>query len=307
MVPDGVFQSTRVGKNRKGDDARARTDVFKVPTSVARTYAAFPAAYPAQPSHFPGSSSPTLAQEPCRVSPQTSHPTAFHHPSEISQYSMPSTLPPLGAVHTLPPLRPDVQDIEYKFRRPSLPGIPDHQPNAPSKDRSASFDQGRSADYSSITNPPPLSRHTATLPTGSPVGDRGLQYRPDSELACTYPSSLRGSTSSFDRPSSRVGGFQPIFDSGSQNGDAFAYNSQAMATTQPSRDSCSQISLPPPAQLFRSAPPTQLYAVRPLEDSATTIGTSRVDLAPLRSLQRRSWRRDPVDDMALRSLGPPSG
>jgi len=305
MVPEGVFQSTRVGKNRKGDDTRARTDVFKVPTSVTRTYAAFPAAYPTQPSHFPGSSSPKLTQEPCRVSPQTSHPSAFHHPSEIPQYSMPSPLPPLGAIHTLPPLRPDAEDIEYKFRRPSLPGIPDHQPNAPSKDRRASIDQGRSADYSSITNHTPLSRHAAALSTGSPREDRGVQYRP--ELACTYPSSLRESTSSFDRPPSRVGVFQPIPDSRGQDEHAFVYNSQAIATTQPSRDSYSQISLPPPAQLFRSPPPTQLYAVRTSEDSAGTTGPSRVDLAPLHSLRGRPYRRDPVDDMALRSLGPRSG
>ena len=300
MVPEGTFQSTRVGKNRKGDDTRARTDVFKIPSSVARTYAAFPAAYPAQPTAYPGSSSPTLTREPCRVSPQASHPPAFQHPSEVPQYSMPPPLPPLGTLHTLPPLRPEAEDIEYKFRRSSLPGIPGYQPNAPSKDRRATFDQGRS-DYSSIPNPAPLSRHTAALPTSSPVEDRGAQYRP--ELAC----SLRESISNFDRPSSTVGVFEPIPDTGDQDENAFAYNSQANATTQPSHNNYPQISLPPPAQLFRSEPPTQLYAVRTSEDSTGAIGPSRVDLAPLHSLQRRPYRRDPVDDMALRSLGPRSG
>lgn len=305
VVPEGTFQSTRVGKNRKGDDTRARTDVFKIPSSVARTYAAFPAAYPAQPTPYPGPSSPTLTREPCRVSPQASHSPAFHHPSEVPQYSMPPPLPPLGALHTLPPLRPEAEDIEYKFRRSSLPGIPNYHPNAPGKDRRATSDQGRSADYPSIPNPAPLSRHTAGFPTSSPVEDRGAQYRP--EVACTYPSSPRESISTFDRPSSTVGVFQPIPDTGDQDENSFAYNSQATSATQPPHNSYSQISLPPPAQLFRSEPPTQLYAVRTSDDSAGAIGPTRVDLAPLHSLQRRPYRRDPVDDMALRSLRPRSG
>ncbi|KAF8550853.1 hypothetical protein OG21DRAFT_1468166 [Imleria badia] len=304
VVPEGSFQSTRVGKNRKVDDTRARTDVFKVPSSVTRTYAAFHTAYPAQPTPYPGPSPPMFHQEPCRVSPQASHPPPSHHPSEIQQYSIPPPLPPLGVLHTLPPLRPEAEDIEYKFRRPSLPGLPDHQPNPPSRDRRATFDQGRSADYSSIPHPPP-PRHAAALPTSSPVEDRDAQYRP--ELACTYPSSLPESTSTFDRPSSSVGMFQSIPDTASQDGNAFAYNSPATAATQPSHNNYSQISLPPPAQLFRSEPPTQLYAVRTSEDHAGSIGPSRVDLAPLHSLQRRPYRRDPVDDMALRSLGPRSG
>lgn len=236
-------------------------------------------------------------QESCRVSP---HPSSFH-PSEIQQYSIPPPLPPLEALHTLPPLRPEAEDIEYKFRRPSLPGILDYQPNPPSKDRRATFDQGRFADH---PHPPP-PRHAGALLTSSPVEDRNAQYRP--ELACTYPSSPRESTSSYDRPSSTVGMFQSIPDPASRDENAFAYNSQAAAATQPSHNNYSQISLPPPAQLFRSEPPTQLYAVRSSEDPAGAIGPPRVDLAPLRTLQRRTYRRDPVDDMALRSLRPRSG
>ncbi|KAF8445057.1 Gti1/Pac2 family-domain-containing protein, partial [Boletus edulis BED1] len=186
VVPEGTFQSTRVGKNRKGDDTRARTDVFKVPSSVTRTYAPFPAAYPTQP--YPGPSSPT-------VSPQSCHSPAFHHSCEIQQYSIPPPLPPLGNLHTLPPLRPEIEDVEYKYRRPSLPTISDYQPSAQSRDRRVTFDQVQSADFSSIPNPPPLPRHA--VPTASPVEDRDAQYRPG--LACTYPSSLRESTSNFDR------------------------------------------------------------------------------------------------------------
>lgn len=303
-MPEGTFQSTRVSKNRKGDDTRARTDVFKVPSSVSRTYAPFPAAYPAQPTPYPGPSPPSFTQEPYRLSPQASHPPAFHHPSEIPQYSVPPPLPPLGSLHTLPPLRSEAEDIEYKFRRSSLPGIPDSRSNSPRRNRRVTLDQGRSAEYSSIPNPGPQSRHAATLPASSSVEDRGAQYR--SELACTYSSSVHESSSNFDRPSSTVGIFQPIPDTG-QDQNALTSHSHPTAITQPSHNSYPQISLPPPAQLFRSEPPTQLYAVRASEDSPGAIGSSRVDLAPLHSLQRRPYRRNPVDDMALRSLGSRSG
>lgn len=273
---------------------------------MTRTYAAFPAAYPAQSAPYPGPSSPTFAQEPYRISPPASHPPAFRHPSEIPQYSVPPPLPPLGTLHTLPPLRPETEDMEYKFRRPSLHAIPDYQPNPPSRERRSTFEQGRFSGYSPIANPASLSRLPAALPTSSPVEDRGAQYR--SELACTYPSSLRESTSNFDRPSpTAVGMFPPTPDTAGQDENTFAYSSHATATPQPPHTNYSQISLPPPAQLFRSEPPTELYAVRTTEDSAGAIGSSRVDLAPLHSLQRRPYRRDPVDDMALRSLGPRSG
>lgn len=268
-----------------------------------RTYAAFPAAYSTQPTPYPGPSPSVFTQEPCRLSPQTSHPPTFNHSSDVQQYTIPPPLPPLGALHTLPPLRPEAEDTEYKFRRPSLPGAPDCQPYAPN--RKATFDQGQPADYSPVPNHVPLSRHSADLPTSSLVEDRSAQYR--SELAYTYPSSPRELTSNSDRPSSTVDIFQSIPGATGQDENTFAYNSSAAATTQQPHNNYSQISLPPPAQLFRSDPPTHLYAVRTSDDAASAIGPSRVDLAPLHSLQRRPYRRDPVDDIVLRSLGPRSG
>lgn len=222
-----------------------------------------------------------FTQEPYRISSQASRPPAFRHPAEIQQYSVPPPLPSLGNLHTLPPLRPEADDVEYKFRRPSLPASPDHQPTAP------------------------VTRFVAPLPTNSPVEDRGTQYRPG--LACTYPGSLRDSASNFDQSSSTVGVFQQSPDTTGPDDNIFAYTSQATATPQVSHNNYAQISLPPPAQLFRPEAPTELFAVRTTEDSTGAIGSSRVDLAPLHSLQRRPYRREPVDDMALRSLGPRSG
>ncbi|KAH7924214.1 hypothetical protein BV22DRAFT_966209, partial [Leucogyrophana mollusca] len=84
VVPNGAFQSTRVSKNRKGDDARPRpSDVLKTTSSsVTRTYAPFPAAYPVQPATF-AEGSPSMyshAQNPYRTS--STHSTqspSFHH------------------------------------------------------------------------------------------------------------------------------------------------------------------------------------------------------------------------------------
>ncbi|KAF9218790.1 hypothetical protein BS17DRAFT_790659 [Gyrodon lividus] len=330
VVTEGTFQSTRVNKNRKGDDTRLRSDVLKAPTSsVTRTYAAFPAAYPVQPSPYPGPSAPAFTQEPYRLGAQASHGSPCHHSSEIPQYSVPPPLPHLGALHILPPLRSESEDVEYKFRRPSLPGLPDYQPNA--FDRRASIDYSsspsdhsgtssggrrtahdRHSHYSSIPAPSPIARHGTGLPGSSVSSDRGSEYSARNTLPCTYRSSSReplGSQSTLERPSSTIGTFQPIPKGSDCEGTPYTYSPPTTSTVYTPPHNVSQISLPPPAQLFRSGPPSHLYEVPSSpEHTATGIGPSRVDLAPLHSLQRRHpYYRDPMDDKALRLLGPRSG
>ncbi|EGO25873.1 hypothetical protein SERLADRAFT_388466 [Serpula lacrymans var. lacrymans S7.9] len=80
-----------------------------------------------------------------------------------------------------------------------------------------------------------------------------------------------------------------------------------MSTSSP--PGAQALSLPPPAKLFPSEPPSQLYEVTSSPPRSTSEaagpGPCRVDLAPLHSLQRNHpYRRDPVDDKALRLLGP---
>ncbi|KAH7924215.1 hypothetical protein BV22DRAFT_972841, partial [Leucogyrophana mollusca] len=90
----------------------------------------------------------------------------------------------------------------------------------------------------------------------------------------------------------------------------YLYSPFAQSSTSPSPHGLPHISLPPPAQLLRSDPPAQLYEVAPphhAPNDSSGIGPCRVDLAPLYSLQRsHPYRRDPVDDKALRMLRPPS-
>ncbi|KAF8835341.1 hypothetical protein BDN67DRAFT_959250 [Paxillus ammoniavirescens] len=331
VVPDGTFQSTRVSKNRKGDDTHSRSDVLKAPSSsVTRTYAAFPAAYPVQPSHYPGPSASAFSNEPYRPVTQASHSSTFRHSSDTPQYSVPPPpLPPLGALHILPPLRSESEDVEYKFRRSSVPGIPDYQLSA--FDRRASMDysssplissvassggrrtpldhHSRSDHYSPIPAPSPLTRPGAGLPGSSVPSDRGSEH---SALPCTCASSSRelpGSQPTLGRPSSTVGAFQPIQKDSDGEGNLHTYSPHTTPPVYSPPHNASQISLPPPAQLLRSGPSSQLYEVpSSSEHAASGSEPPRVDLAPLHSLQRRHpYYRDPMDDKALRLLGPRSG
>ncbi|KAH7889092.1 Gti1/Pac2 family-domain-containing protein [Phlebopus sp. FC_14] len=338
VVPDGAFQSTRVSKGRKGDDARARSDVLKPSTSsVTRTYAAFSAAYPAQPSPYPGPSTPVFAQDPYRLNPQPSLSSSFQQPAETSQYSIPPPLPsPAGDHHPLTPLKAASEDIDYKLRRPSLPAISDYHP-ASLTDRRPSADYGSSPlypsgtlsrdrppfirvphDFQSRTDQYPLVSNPSqgmSLPTSSSsLHDRMADYPPRSSLPYTYATSPSrsppGSPSSHHRPPSTVGTFQPApksADAARGLSNPYSYSPHVPPTVLASPHNVSQVSLPPPAELLRPDPPAQLYEVTGSEDSAG-VGPCRVDLAPLHSLQRNHpYRRDPVDDKALRLLGPRSG
>ncbi|KAG1736024.1 Gti1/Pac2 family-domain-containing protein [Suillus lakei] len=318
VVPEGTFQSTRVGKTRKGEDSRSRSDVLKTTNStVTRTYAPFPTAYSSQPSHYPNSPQSPYSQsdEPYRSG--LGQPSQQFRPpiSDIPQYSVPPPPPP----PSLPPLRPLYED-EYKYRRPSLPTVP------PSEHSSAFYGRRSSADYS------PFSEYHASNDDGSsPAFGASMNHPPASgstsgahrasedlyssrpAFSCSFnvrPSrSPPPSPSCRMRPPSTVGNFQPVSRAPDDDDDrepsqsAFALDHSA---SFPSPHNTPHISLPPPAQLFRSDPPPQ-YEVASTADSSS-IGPQRVGLAPLHSLQRsHPYKRDPVDDRALRLLGPRSG
>ncbi|KAJ8596582.1 hypothetical protein M405DRAFT_871294 [Rhizopogon salebrosus TDB-379] len=282
VVPEGTFQSTRVGKTRKGDDSRSRSDVLKATNStVTRTYAPFPTAYPSQPSHYANSPQSSYSQlDDSYRSGLGQSSQQFRPPtSDIPQYSIPPPPPPPS--HTLPPLpplRPSYED-DYKFRRPSLPILP------------------HSVDYSTSTIPPlARSRTDASLKPfadyHSPNASTSLTNhsppssgvpRASEDFYSTRPCSynLRASRSpqlspsSHIRPPSTVGNFQPVSRES-------AYSPPDHSASFPSPHSTSQ--------LFRSDPPPQ-YEVASSAD--------RVGLAPLHSLQR--------SHPALRLLGPRSG
>ncbi|KIK40000.1 hypothetical protein CY34DRAFT_807665 [Suillus luteus UH-Slu-Lm8-n1] len=334
VVPEGTFQSTRVGKTRKGEDTRSRSDVLKSASStVTRTYAPFPA-YSSQPSHYPNSpQSPYAQPDDSYRSGLGQSSQQFRPPtSEIPQYSVPPPPPP----PSIPPLRSSYED-DYKFRRPSLPTIP------PSEHSSAFYGRRSSADYSVSGTIPPLARartdtslkpfaeyHASNDRGSSPAfgssighppasGSTSSIHRPSEDLysprppySCSFnvrPSrSPPPSPSCRIRPPSTVGNFQPVSrapddDGREPNQNVFSLDNSA---SFPSPHNSPHISLPPPAQLFRSEPPPQYEVASPADSSS--IGPQRVGLAPLHSLQRsHPYKRDPVDDRALRLLGPRSG
>ncbi|KAG1715759.1 hypothetical protein ID866_1383 [Astraeus odoratus] len=292
-------------------------------SSVTRTYAPFPSAYPAQPAPYPVPSPSTFAPDSCRHNTQPLHGSPYHRPSEGPQYSVPPPLPPMtGPNPTLPPIRAG-EDIDYKTRRPSMSALPNY---ATSDNRRASVDYGVSSDASTMSketdlrttpdyydrggqcslSPTPVARHSADFSSGH---DIGTEFSRNS-LRCSFGSG--SSRSPHSSPASlhgiSGGSYPPVSrpqDDGAVVNTPYTYSPHR--TTPPySTNSTSQISLPPPAQLFQPEPPSQLYEVRnPPYEESSGIGRCRVDLAPLRSLQRRHpYRRDPGDDKTLRRLGP---
>jgi hypothetical protein len=171
----------------------------------------------------------------------------------------------------------------------------------------ASNDRGSSPAFGSSIGHPPASGSTSSIHRASED-----LYSPRPPYSCSFnvrPSrSPPPSPSCRIRPPSTVGNFQPVSrvpedDGREPNQNAFSLDNSA---SFPSPHNSPHISLPPPAQLFRSEPPPQ-YEVASSADSSS-IGPQRVGLAPLHSLQRsHPYKRDPVDDRALRLLGPRSG
>ncbi|KAL4078190.1 Gti1/Pac2 family-domain-containing protein [Scleroderma yunnanense] len=319
VVPEGTFQSTRVSKSRKGEDSRVRSDVLKsTSSSVTRTYAPFPSpsSYPVQPPHYPATSPSTFSQESCRFSTQPSHSSPYHSPAEFPQYSQ--AFPIASSNSGLPPIRSDVENIDYKMRRPSLP-ISSNCSSA-TDDRRSSADYTISLDSSSVSQRSPDYRDRGEQCSLSSAARHGMTISPDHEGGAEFssrnvPPCSYGGGSSRSSPASHhgspAGGYQSIHrsqDDVAGVNTPYTYSPQA-AIPSYSFHGKPHISLPPAAQLLRSEPPSQLFEVtNPVPDDSMGIGPFRVDLAPLHSLQRsHPYRRDPVDDKALRMLGPRAG
>lgn len=104
VVPDGVFKSTRVGKNRgKADEQNTRSnDASKTSASISRTYAAFPLLYPtSSQGASPSASQPVALFEPYQKSTFSGYtPTETSSPHFTtpppSQRSLPPVLEPFS-------------------------------------------------------------------------------------------------------------------------------------------------------------------------------------------------------------------
>ncbi|KAI6002937.1 Gti1/Pac2 family-domain-containing protein [Pisolithus albus] len=320
VVPEGTFQSTRVSKSRKGDDSRSRCDILKpASTSVTRTYAPFPSAYAAQSTSY---SAPTFVQEPGRLNSYASHASSYYQSSEAPQYSVSSpTSSVADSTPTLSMTRPG-DDVDHKFRRPSLSTVLNSTPASDS--RRTSVDYNMPLDSTTLTIrerefAPAITSHyrypdeqcslspTARYDTGpSFAHDRGADF---SRSTLSYSYSPRPSRSPRGSPSPDYGTPVAGYTVVSGPRDDVSGGSSSYAHSPYTAPSCAarstpQISLPPPAELLTPPRPSQLYEVTSsLQDGSTGVGPRRVGLAPLHSLKRsHPYKRDPVDDKTLRLL-----
>lgn len=303
VVPEGTFQSTRVSKGRKGDDSRIRPDVLR--SANARTYAAFPPAYTVGSASFPSPPSTTFTQEPVISSlPTLSSP--YRQPPETQQFAVPLTMPQMAVPSsTLAPIRSGDTDMDYKFRRLSLPALVSH-PLA-LRDRGASLGASSTVDYSSSTERGMAMRsHDREV---SPLAHQGMEsaaWYERSEVAWNgvgYANGGRSSRSPLASPS-------PHHQTNTRTPDSSGGSTPNMSSPPMYLSQATNvISLPPPGQLLRAEATSQLYEVTsPGSGESAGVGPCRVELAPLHSLQRsHPYRRDPVDDKTLRLLGPRAG
>ncbi|KAI6037592.1 Gti1/Pac2 family-domain-containing protein [Pisolithus marmoratus] len=301
VVPEGTFQSTRVSKSRKGDDSRSRSDILKpASSSVTRTYAPFPSPYPVQSTSY---AAHTFVQDPGRLNSYASHASSY------DQASVPSPMSPVAnSTPTLSTARSD-DDLDYKFRRPSLPIVLNSPPA--SGNRRTSLDYNMPVGSSTVRDkevvPAPTSdyRHREEQYWLPPTS----RYDTSTHNRGAYSYSPHPPGSPHESPSPDYG--TPVAGHTTLSGprDRVSSGSSSCAyspCTSPSYTarSTSQISLPPPAQLLSPERPGQLYEVASsLQEESTVIGPRRVGLAPLHSLKRsHPYKRDPVDDKTLRLL-----
>ncbi|KAF8893452.1 Gti1/Pac2 family-domain-containing protein [Infundibulicybe gibba] len=328
VVPDGLFKSTRVGKQRhKTDDqpASRSNDVLKVSTSGPRSYAPFPVFSRETPQSEspPGS---ILMYEPYPVSQPGHHQSESQSPA----YSAPSPLPNVD--FSLPPIR----DAAVRER-----------PMEYSSDRR--IDPQRTTDHISRSYPsqaPDRPYYSSAHYSADPYTSRvqqpvylGTQENPSQSIATSWYDTpnqglYRGQQLDYE-PTSHVTAPQyissaavPIPVSATyQNGGQGFLRSHSQQTNERILPRNTSPHLPEPRN-YQTQPESQTAYLPPLavsqeipasyellsvtadspgaEGRRSSSGPCR-DLAPLNTLARpHPYRRDPVDDRALRLLGPRS-
>ena len=326
-MPEGLFQSTRTGKNRKSDGDEPRTrpkDVFQPSIANNRKYAPFPTAYSGPPT--PHLDMPQISTIPERYHQNdVAQGTSYYHPETqalMPQFSVPPPPPPTGAHYNLPPLHNPPRSDYESDRRPSLPNINAGHNSVDGRyanNPSQSHLYNEAATYSPS---PPLHHHAhlrerfVSYPrdTQSP-SSAGAQSQ-YGEWQDAAPSGSSGSASYTLRPS-----YAPT--SSSHNYAPSSHSSDLASRGEYSRShSPSSEQTSPTTSHSQRSPSSHGYSLTeerhvPYETTSSVRtkfphdgevengeGPSRVKLAPLHSLRNHPYRRDPIDDKALRKLRP---
>lgn len=323
-VPDGLFKSTRVSKNRKGEESGRPGESSSVGPSSApsRTYSAFPTPYSNHLSQ-PGTPSGSQSLHMYQPYPNTNYTPGYHSPVYSPAAAPRTTLPPLSRNYTSP-------DPPPRLSPAAGPQYGEYsQPPAMSErswSSTSSTHRNSDAYYSDDPN--------------SPAGSYRSLAPPHSHTS--QPPSQPQSVYSADSPRTPVDAHQPLppwpvtLGTEINRSDVRApYSSRHYVTER------SYTYLPPTAvdshpSIPRAHSPHDhrpasmnsafaTHAVPPIvvpeatydapsptssmesDERRGSVGPRRVDLAPLHALQRsHPYRRDPVDDRALRRLGPRS-
>jgi hypothetical protein len=381
VVPSGLFQSTRVGKNRKVDDpSRNVNDTLKpvMTSSVTRTYAPFPAAYPnRRRSRSPQNTGSSKLYE-AHQNISNVHVPPIYSEAQITQYSAPSAAP-LPQNPPLPPLR-DLHQPSFDVRRQYVPPISQHVSGYSPQylyDRPSSVDHvapgteqaSHRAAGVIAGNPKSSPNQVGLSPASSPLhiphrNQTHPAYTSDSETVArcdTHSLSRRPSNLWYSHPNSHLDdhadtipirtemttypvrtSYPPLLEPSISVPPTLSYSqSETLSYVSLQSDPQSQMQPQIPPQLPSHTYLSKSHSLSSSSPSSTTqhsspctessyfpsfesyhlgescgidmesrrgsIGPSRVDLAPLHALQRNHpYRRDPVDDRALRMLGPRS-
>jgi hypothetical protein len=344
VVPPGLFKSTRVGKSRqRGDEQtpRATETSPKTSTTVTRTYAPFPSLYNHYPPQSKASDSVTM-YEPYENRNHSGY-SYEHSPrnsasSTIQDHDR-NSLPPIqgysgtvhGATASSPVLSyPPINNVRQSSVQATTGSLAHTQgasnPTTSSISAHSTSHRPPLHHQSTAVYPIPTQSHSSPSPTAlsvphaddsypdRPSGDGYMDRsspvlylpaespptyadRPMQGPSTTYAYPVVGTVAeiaALDPPTRHY----PSIDSGS------LYRQEIqMPDLQPGSPSCA---LPP--LRVDSVPPSYelVLAVDPSEGRRGGIGPDR-DLAPIYALTRpHPYRRDPLDDKALRLLTPRS-
>jgi Gti1/Pac2 family transcription factor len=333
FVPEGLFQSTRTGKNRKsdGEESRARPkDVFQPSITNNRKYAPFPTAYS-------GPSTPRPDVPQTSAVPERHHQndiaqgTSYYHPE--TQALMPHFSPATGTHYNnnLPPLHSPPHSDYDSERRLSLPNIHADQNSAHGRYADTPYHSGSTVaasqshvynETSTYSSSPPLHHHAH-------LRERFVSYPRETQA----PSSVEAQPhyGEWQRPSPNGSSssapytLRPTYASTSTTHN-YAHSSHSSDCTgnggySRSHSPSSEHTSPTTSHSHRS-PSSHEYSLAderhvPYETTSSVRtrfphdgetgngeGPGRVKLAPLHSLRNHPYRRDPVDDKALRKLRP---
>lgn len=313
-----MFQSTRTAKNRKSDpdDSRNRAkDVFQaaVPATNNRKYAAFSAPYSAPSPTLPEMVQPQVSS--VERYPQNSLMAAagpYYPEIQMSQYPLSGNIPPLNGAHELPPLH-------EADRRGSIPNLYDSNTSM-NGSSSPGMDVPYHTGMGGVASQPNMYGDPSAY-SSQPVH----QHAHLRERFGSYPRELQPASGINDMPSlygDQVPAWQqvPTTPSAPQYNIRPPYTSTSSSQSLPYTQSSDQSSLEDYSHSVSSHSSDQTSptlsnphhspfiqdCVFPDERQIHESGVppSRVKLAPLHSLRNHPYRRDPVDDKALRLLRP---